>query len=635
MSKEFLNHVELTSQPVESKLKTQGNFMENSGGQDGLRPVEPRETSRTNQPNSPFTESSIERVDPSAKEEIVRLVGDIEKKPLEKWTEKEILDRWVQLQASLGGASGTSTFTGALVGELARRNGEEPSQLTDIFDNLFKAAEESETGSDPFVLRANMDDEPPYIPPGGPPIPPMGPNLPPPDDPWWQGVSEDEKVRIINDFNWERSPIEQRIARANEVVRDIITGEAGRRLDTLQREVAGYTTEREASRAAGHEIRDLEREARFVNEIRRYLAQYPVPEAYGVDVRLLELASHFEELGEELINRIIFKAYEDENETNPYDASMNLYAQSNLDTLLGYLSHRYKDRYKFYISLKTAAGNFHRMNASANSGDLDSFIRIAELINYKQFSLMQKINGAPRVMRLFETKYQQYLGRDGRITSQNYEQLIKDVQRSFEMLNNNGALRSEFTDDREGNSRKLEEWEVARALNVGRIFFNITFRPAEMVASGRVPREGDQSEQKAASFPFEQAAKLMNFIQRGMYRFETGESRGAMKWIVMIKKAYQDYLRSIQKKRGINQYLIIGGMNVNELEAGAMFGASGVLSGWRIENLSYTEIKVSENMTLRQWLDGETRGYKGEMIPRYMRIKEIKGRVKEKIEKNP
>src|SRR3990167_345657 len=156
---------------------------------------------------------------------------------------------------------------------------------------------------------------------------------------------------------------------------------------------------------------DLEEKARLMKEVQGIINQYPVVEASGIPHEILELASHFRETRETLINRILFKAFEDNTETNSYCASMNLYAQGNLDTLLGYLSKLDPKKYAEFMSLRTAAEFFHTMNSTVIAGNLDEFIRVAERISYQHFELMKKISGVPEVMRLYEDKYSEYLSR--------------------------------------------------------------------------------------------------------------------------------------------------------------------------------------------------------------------------------
>jgi len=346
---------------------------------------------------------------------------------------------------------------------------------------------------------------------------------------------------------------------------------------------------------------------RLIDAIKGEVNKFPAIEAGQFPTELLELASYFKETRETLINRILFRAYEDSTETNDYRESMTLYAQSNLDTLLGFLSKADPEKYRYFVSLRTASSLFHDMNVKIIGGNLDEFISIAQKISYQHFELMKEISGAPDVMRLYEEKYIEYLRRYGRITTEGYKLLKKDVERSMRILNEKKQVKSDYTKEREGEgSWKMDEWELQRALNVGRTFFNITFRGAEQIASGQVPRKGSQGEKQYASFPQESAVKIMNWMQWMTYRFQIAEPRGGVKFLEMVKNNYKDFLRLKGRKLGVNKIKEFGGMNTDELEAGAMFGVSGIYSSWRAETMAFPVIKIrigGNEVSIREWLD--------------------------------
>lgn len=352
---------------------------------------------------------------------------------------------------------------------------------------------------------------------------------------------------------------------------------------------------------------DIREKALLMQEIRNLIGQFPVVEAAGIPHAILELASYFKETRETLINRILFKAFEDSTETNMYGQSMNLYAQSNLDTLLGYLSTQDPDRYAYFVSLRNAAELFHTMNATIIAGNLEEFMRVAERINYQHFSLMQKIPGVSDVMRIYEQKYLDFLARDKRISTKGYQDLKREVEKAMRALNENNLIKSEFINERiKDKPGEMEEWELQRALNIGRTFFNLTFRAAEQIASGQVPRKGSAGEKQFASFPQEAAVRIMNWMQWLNYRFMVAEPRGGLEFLKRTKQAYFDFLQETRSELGINRIKEFGGMNVEELKVGAMFGISGIYSSWRIENMLFPVIKMQiggETITLRKWLD--------------------------------
>ena len=371
----------------------------------------------------------------------------------------------------------------------------------------------------------------------------------------------------------------------------------------------------------------------LMNEVRALIGQFPVVEAAGIPHEILELASYFRETREELINRILFRAYQDPTETNSYQESMNLYAQSNLDTLLGYLSRQDPTRHEYFVGLRTAANLFHTMNATLTGGNMEEFLSIAERINYQHFGLMKDIRGVPEVMRLYEQKYNEYLARDKRISTEGYENLKREVEEALLLENESGLIKSEYENERvKDNPGQLEGWELQRALNVGRTFFNITFRAAEKIATGQVPRKekdkGTEGHKRFASFPQESAVRIMNWMQWLTYRFDVASSRGGQEFLKRVKNKYAEFL--VQKRRhlGINRLIEFGGVKTDEAEVGAMFGVSGIYSTWRLENMAFSQIKIQidgRETTIREWLDGEynPNDPEAERISRFTKIEQI------------
>lgn len=352
----------------------------------------------------------------------------------------------------------------------------------------------------------------------------------------------------------------------------------------------------------------------LVKEITKQIADSPSIETQQFPPLLMEIAKDFKETREALINKLLFRAFEDKGETNDYQESMNLYAQSNLETLLSYTNTQDREQYDYFNSLKSAAKLFHTMNAKLIAGNLDQFIAVAQDLNYQHFKLMQQIRGVSEAMRLYEQKYNDYLAKHGRISTEGYEQLKEDIEDALAEMNKKGLLKSEYAQERVGaDANKMEDWELQRALNVGRTFFNITFRGAEKIASGQVPRgadeKGTEGNKRYSSFPQESGVKIMNWIQWFSYRFQIADVRGGLDFLKIVKKNYVKFLKEKKRKLGKNKIEKFGGMDTEELEVGAMFGISGVYSSWRIENMAFAEIKTNikgadgKFMSIEEWVD--------------------------------
>lgn len=379
-------------------------------------------------------------------------------------------------------------------------------------------------------------------------------------------------------------------------------------------------------------------------KLMKAIEKAPAIESGGFRQELLTAAAKNEEVSDMLINKILFKSYEDKTETNQYE--INLYASSNLDTLLGYLSRsrtNNPEKYPYYVSLRNAAQLFHTMNARIQGGGIEEFIRVAEAINFQHFDLMKQIKGVPEALRIFDQMFSEAKARDKRISTDGYKRIKADTERAFLAFNEMGGIKSEYTENRisEANeiinnpksseeekeearrqieeAPKLTKWETQRALNVARTYFNITFRSAEQVASGQVPRKNQDEEYRVGSFPFETVAKLMNPLEWQNARFGIAGNRGGVAFLNMVKAEFFKFQSTKftrkdplelkrddvtlkrkegeeiyfgRRKQGINQLIEFGGMNTDELEIGGLIGSASIYRGWQMETMAFPYITV-------------------------------------------
>lgn len=357
---------------------------------------------------------------------------------------------------------------------------------------------------------------------------------------------------------------------------------------------------------------DAEEKARLVRELNHIIDESHVVESGEFPRELLDPASRFRETRERLINRIIFRAFEDPTETRDYRSSMTLYAQSNLDTLLGMLERQDTGRYEYYQGLEPAAQYFHAMNAKLIGGNLQEFMQIAENLSYQHFGLMQKVRGVNEALRIFEEKYAEYLATYTRISPEGYEKLKEDVKKAFTAANDAGLIQSEFTNERTGDKAgKMARWEVERAVNIARTFFNITFRSSELISTGQVPKgTSTHQNRRYSSFPIESGVKIMNWVQWSLDRFTIAGPRGGMEFLNKMKTNFQEFMLDHNKKLGKNRIVNFGGMNTEEVEVGGMFGVSGVYSSWRMEDMAFWTIRLPDGGSVKKWLDDNEKDIK-------------------------
>jgi len=383
-------------------------------------------------------------------------------------------------------------------------------------------------------------------------------------------------------------------------------------------EIANLTPEQKVARAS------------IVKDIQRFIKDSNPVETGGFPSEILRIVRYFRELREGLISELIFKSYEDPSETGEYE--MDLYASSNLNTLLGFLSRDDPDRYRYFFSLKTAAHYFHSMNAGILTGNFERFGRIAETINYQHFVNMEEIRGVGLVMRQYEQRYKYYLAKDKRITEEGYTALKRDVERTFRDMNRRGLIKSEYEKYRKDrdiergvNPWNMEEWEINRALGAGRAFFNITLRGAENISIGQLPEDRKQF----ASFPQEDMVRVLNWNEWFLRRFRFAAKRHGVEFLEMVTSKNQEFMRYTGEKLDVNKIMEFGGVDTRKMENGGQYHTSGVYSGWRMENLGFDQVYFNLNgnrISVQHFMDN---------VIDKIAVKAIKDRVSAKMKANP
>ncbi len=261
-----------------------------------------------------------------------------------------------------------------------------------------------------------------------------------------------------------------------------------------------------------------------------------------------------------------------------------------------------RTRYQRVLLTADGVALFHTMNAQIIAGKTEDFIRVAENVNPLHFKAVQEIAGVPQAMRVYEQEYMDMLARDERITTEGYKELRARVRTTLRLWRDNGLL----TGESGGN---MEDWEIERAVNLGRTFFNLTFRAAELISLSQLPQENEKGgEKRYASFPQESAARLMNWMVWMNERFRIAGVRGGEEFLKDVKEKYLESLKLRGFKKGINQITEIGGVKVEDIEIASIFATSGIFSSWRLENMALGKLTMGvdgRRVSLRDWLDQE------------------------------
>lgn len=343
-----------------------------------------------------------------------------------------------------------------------------------------------------------------------------------------------------------------------------------------------------------------------------------------------------------LINRLVSLPLN--YELGRYD--LGFYGKNNLDALKTYLQtrttsaevlpeerERADKNYRTLLVVANAIEFFHGMNSLIVQGNLEGFVRAAENITPEQLQVMQGVFGASFAMRLLDQEYELLLSRDGWINNDNYGKMMGFV--IVDQINpETGEHEGRIVDNYEGsvfekfkqhvgeakvakdNAERLireatargdngeierlqreygfalkneladmADWEVSWAFNVGKILHNLSLRPAEYISQGENPEGAEQY----ASFPQENMARLMNWMNEMMLRFQVAEARGGVKLSEFVQENYQ----KIKETDGYYEPRIskIMGKDLDFFELPAVFEVSGPMSSWRQTLMILRQIK--------------------------------------------
>ncbi|OGH15324.1 MAG: hypothetical protein A2689_02900 [Candidatus Levybacteria bacterium RIFCSPHIGHO2_01_FULL_38_96] len=337
------------------------------------------------------------------------------------------------------------------------------------------------------------------------------------------------------------------------------------------------------------------------------------PAASRLPENLLAAALQFSETREMILSRILFRSLE--ADSGRYE--INFFASENIGIIMGHLrgeaemgetpkeKEEARQRYSHFRQLQEAARLFHEMNVAVTSGQIKDFVGFSQTINYKDFRETNAIAGVPQAMRLYEEKYAEIMAKHEGITTEAYEELTREVERSFRNLNEGGLIRSRYTDKRGGdNPWLMKDWEIQTALNVGKAFFNLTMRAAEHIAHSRLEPGG----KVYAGFPQEDAARVLSIERWVARRFKIASKRGAQRFLDVAEERFFEFAQDKRRKLGRNRIAEIGGMLVRNIEVDGMLDTRGMYSSWRIELALFENVpfKINGKSTnLKEFLDEE------------------------------
>jgi hypothetical protein len=315
-----------------------------------------------------------------------------------------------------------------------------------------------------------------------------------------------------------------------------------------------------------------------------------------------------------LVNKIV--ALPLDNESAGYE--LGLTARGNIDTVFSELkeavlgaSGEDKDvirgRAERIRSTYEAVSILHNMNKGIVTSGIKEFDRLAEEITPEQQQVLQEVNGAALVMRLFEDEYQRILMNDKTVTTEKNDELrskhIKhgddkqpetEEQRQARTI---GIIEQKLRDMRDyatqkaaeghpvdadstlGKLKGLEDWELGWAFNAGKLLYNVSLRAAEQISLSEIPSGGAAWR----SPPQENMVRIMNRVNWIMTRFHKGEARGGVEFVKRVQAHYNE----LRERNGFGKTGMtnLAGKKIEDYEVASIFNVSGIFSSWRNEGI--------------------------------------------------
>lgn len=271
---------------------------------------------------------------------------------------------------------------------------------------------------------------------------------------------------------------------------------------------------------------------------------------------------------------------------------INFYAESELEGFLQQvrshdrINNRGEDRYKYYSTLRSLRLRFHEgyRAMKTGGGDLESFLRIVPEIEPHHIQTHTEVIGVDMIERLYERGLQRILSEKGVIQGEDFTEVERWVEGHFRRL----AQQQNFYDGRAGQEkyRQIEDWEISRALTLGRNFSFINYRGVEYVGMGGIV---DFPESKRwVSFPFEYPVRALQFMKWVGYRMKAGPLWEETSRIV--RDEFHNAKHSGKKREDLLRK--IGGVDREQFELSGMLKAKGLISSWRTSEAYLNTIMI-------------------------------------------
>ena len=365
------------------------------------------------------------------------------------------------------------------------------------------------------------------------------------------------------------------------------------------------------------------------------------PYSQQIDPELIEEVVKDRNALDYFVTRIIGQSMDSEES----EYSTSFYGGMNLDIVKNTLKTMgergdpvARDNYHRILTTAVAAAELHTMNLRIATGKLDGFVEGSQNIMPEKLQVMHSIKGVSEVIRLFDEEIFRLMNRDGILRGSNYDEMMgfgKD-EKTGELRWTEGSIERKFRKMIQAGAvdgfdqKKLDDWQIKWALNVGKILGNISLRTSEQISLNKV-QTGDY---KMASWPLEKSTRLFNWLGLTGLRYGLGDVKGG----IFLAKLTSDIFQRQRQENGYGKCRIknIGWTSLGDFELAGICGINGTFQGWRSQIIVLNQARTafsaeegtSEPKTVREammltekfWSNGEKNG---KLILKEDRVKEL------------
>ncbi len=333
-------------------------------------------------------------------------------------------------------------------------------------------------------------------------------------------------------------------------------------------------------------------EAGYRRRLREEAKEFIVDEPIGD--KLLSRIVEDDEASEIFFNQIIGAPLTAER--SRWVEKISFYARINLEKFLNTVGKREdqhsRERHNLYEAQKDAIEIFHDMNRVllTESGNPEEFERQARTVHPIHLQTAHDLVGVEQVRHLYEQALGRFYTSNDTIFGDNIEtEINKWVEDEFRLAAEaeDSTVRSQYANSDGTGKRKLEEWEIRRAIAVGKNIHSSFYRTSEMVSWGKIPKNW---EGWIKSMPAETVVRVLAGFKFLGLRFRMEDVRGGVEFTNRInheiQHGYNELLQEGEEQKigGKRKVKIhkIGLLDVVEdLIPVGMFKGAGFDKGWR------------------------------------------------------